>query len=101
MAIRPAHLLLKYRYFKPLVCNFKTVSAFSGKYKHNGYQFEVQRIKIHNDSQCKSGGLVSADQNQVNKKMWQFKVDIFLIVTIYLFPFCRPPQNQVKNRKCQ
>ena len=99
MAIRPAHLLLKYRYFEQLVFNFKTVSAFSGKYKHNGYQFEVQRIKIHNDSQCKSGGLVSADQNQVNKKM--------SIQSRHLpnrhdpFPLCRPPQNQVKNRKCQ
>jgi hypothetical protein len=27
-------------------------TPFDGKYKHNGYQFEVQRIKIHNDSKC-------------------------------------------------
>ena len=27
-------------------------TSFDGKYKHNGYQFEVQRIKIHNDSKC-------------------------------------------------
>lgn len=27
-------------------------TSFDGKYKHNGYQFEVQRIKIHNDSSC-------------------------------------------------
>ncbi|XP_059091577.1 disintegrin and metalloproteinase domain-containing protein 10-like isoform X2 [Tigriopus californicus] len=39
-------------------------TPFDGKYKHNGYQFEVQRIKIHNDSQCKSSGKVPADQNQ-------------------------------------
>eukprot|EP00095_Tigriopus_kingsejongensis_P005881 maker-scaffold38_size502422-snap-gene-4.24 protein:Tk05881 transcript:maker-scaffold38_size502422-snap-gene-4.24-mRNA-1 annotation:"disintegrin and metalloproteinase domain-containing protein 10 isoform x3" len=39
-------------------------TPFDGKYKHNGYQFEVQRIKIHNDSQCKSSGKVTADQNQ-------------------------------------
>ena len=39
-------------------------TPFDGKYKHNGYQFEVQRIKIHNDSQCKSSGRVAADQNQ-------------------------------------
>ena len=39
-------------------------TPFDGKYKHNGYQFEVQRIKIHNESQCKSSGRVRADQNQ-------------------------------------
>jgi len=27
-------------------------TSFDGKYKHNGYQFEVQRIKIHNTTQC-------------------------------------------------
>ena len=27
-------------------------TSFDGKYKHNGYQFEVQRIKIHNDTKC-------------------------------------------------
>jgi hypothetical protein len=27
-------------------------TPFDGRYKHNGYQFEVQRIKIHNDSGC-------------------------------------------------
>jgi len=27
-------------------------TSFDGKYKHNGYQFEVQRIKIHNMTQC-------------------------------------------------
>ena len=26
-------------------------TSFDGKYKHNGYQFEVQRIKIHNTTQ--------------------------------------------------
>ncbi len=36
----------------------------AGKYKHTGYQFEVQRIKIHNDSLCASSGRVSVDQNQ-------------------------------------
>lgn len=27
-------------------------TTFDGKYRHHGYQFEVQRIKIHNDSHC-------------------------------------------------
>ena len=27
-------------------------TEFNGRYNHNGYQFEVQRIKIHNDSHC-------------------------------------------------
>jgi len=27
-------------------------TSFDGKYTHNGYQFEVQRIKIHNMTQC-------------------------------------------------
>ncbi len=29
-------------------------TSFDGKYKHNGYQFEVQRITIHNDTKCKN-----------------------------------------------
>lgn len=37
-------------------------TQFDGKYKHTGYQFEVQRIKIHNDSQCKSTGIIASDQ---------------------------------------
>ena len=27
-------------------------TSFDGKYKHNGYQFAVQRINIHNDTKC-------------------------------------------------
>ncbi|XP_040583096.1 disintegrin and metalloproteinase domain-containing protein 10 isoform X2 [Lepeophtheirus salmonis] len=30
-------------------------TRFNGKYKHKGYQFEVQRIKIHDNSRCKVG----------------------------------------------
>eukprot|EP00096_Caligus_rogercresseyi_P006998 TRINITY_DN2419_c0_g1_i1.p1 TRINITY_DN2419_c0_g1~~TRINITY_DN2419_c0_g1_i1.p1 ORF type:complete len:912 (+),score=234.10 TRINITY_DN2419_c0_g1_i1:255-2990(+) len=38
-------------------------TRFNGKYKHKGYQFEVQRIKIHDNSKC-SGGPLSQDYNQ-------------------------------------
>ncbi len=40
-------------------------TPFDGKYKHNGYQFEVQRIKIHNDSKC--GKALNQQQQQPSK----------------------------------
>ena len=42
-------------------------TSFDGKYKHNGYQFEVQRIKTHDDSKCH--GLASRVQTHQPSKL--------------------------------
>ncbi len=63
-------------------------TSFDGKYKHNGYQFEVQRIKIHNDSQCTE--LTSFNSNRNNRKQPSFSSVLELTAAENENPFCIP-----------
>jgi len=59
-------------------------TSFDGKYKHNGYQFEVQRIKIHDDSKCH--GLASRVQTHQPSKLSSLENE----KTDANNPFCTP-----------
>lgn len=59
-------------------------TSFDGQYKHNGYQFEVQRIKIHNDTKCK--GLA----NRVAQTQPSFLSSLELSALDEENPFCTP-----------
>lgn len=59
-------------------------TSFDGKYKHNGYQFEVQRIKIHDDTKCK--GLA----NRVAQTQPSFLSSLELSTLDDENPFCTP-----------
>ena len=71
-------------------------TPFDGKYKHNGYQFEVQRIKIHNDSKCgqlktssnEAGGLKTSPKS-IGRQHLTYTSD-YLKTSPNLHPFCIP-----------
>ena len=65
-------------------------TPFDGKYKHNGYQFEVQRIKIHNDSKC-GKSQTSAEERRGLKTAGNLSYTYdHLKTSPNLHPFCIP-----------
>lgn len=61
-------------------------TSFDGKYKHNGYQFEVQRIKIHNDTNCK--GLSKRLDNSRSQPSYYSSLELSTLDEQN--PFCTP-----------
>ena len=65
-------------------------TPFDGKYKHNGYQFEVQRIKIHNDSKCEKSQNSAEETRDLKTAENISYTSQHLKTSPNLHPFCIP-----------
>lgn len=65
-------------------------TPFDGKYKHNGYQFEVQRIKIHNDSKCGKALHKNRGRSESTASSSDSSTSALFTSSAHLNPLCIP-----------